>query len=463
MMPVHKQTLSERIADFSFGLALSDVPAEVREHAKLMMVDAFGVAIASYRLPHALAVRASVREQRCAPVSSLWGTSQKSSVAGAVLANAALIHGMDYDDTHVAGVVHPSASVVAAAFTVGEATGASGDEILAAVIVGYEIIIRLALAAHGGFHDRGFHCSGIVAPFAAACVGARLMGLPKPVLVNALGICGSQAAALQEFLHDGSSVKKIHPGWGCHAALYALSMAREGLTGPREVFEGGYGLYNSHIASTAHIEEAFSDLGAQWRTREITIKRYPCCHMIHSFSDCVFALQRERAFSPEEVASIECRIEGRCYRIVCSPETAKKRPTTEYGMMFSLPYVVAASILKGRITLAEMTTRQLQDPALQNLIAKVTCIEDEGRRNPGYFPGWIKITLKDGAVLQKTQDHETGTPQNPITAREIIEKYEGNTSINIDPGRGKALLDTLLHLEKLSDMGALLSLMLIDG
>ena len=379
--------LSERIADFTERFALMDVPGEVREHVKLMTLDAIGVAMASYRLPHARAVRAAVLEQGGQPVGTLWGTRRKSSVADAVLANSALIHGMDYDDTHVAGVVHPSASVVATAFTVGEATGASGRDVFEAIILGHEILIRLALAADGGFHDRGFHCSGVVAPFAAACVASKLMQLPGSVLIHALGICGSQAAALQEFLHDGAAVKKIHPGWGCHSALYALAMARQGLTGPREVFEGGYGLYASHIGSVSGIAGAFSDLGSRWRSGEIAVKLYPCCHMIHSFSDCVFALRREHPFKPTEVARIECRIEPRCHRIVCVPEAAKQRPTTEYGIMFSLPFIVAASILQGRLGPAEIDLGQMQNPDLVSLIDKVECIEDEARRLPGYFPG----------------------------------------------------------------------------
>lgn len=453
------QSLSERLADFTSSLTLADVPMEVREHAKLMMVDAFGVAVAACHLPHARAVRAAVLQQRSTPVATLWGTREGSSAAGAVLANSSLIHGMDYDDTHVAGIVHPSASVVATAFTVGEAVGASGQDVLTAALVGYEVAIRLGLAAHGGFHDRGFHGSGVVAPFAAACVAARLMDLPQDVLVNALGICGSQAAALQQFLHDGSSVKKIHPGWGCHAALYALAMAQGGLTGPREVFEGDYGLYASHIGTAAFLEEAFGDLARGWRTREIAIKRYPCCHMIHSFSDCIFALRKDHPFALEDIAGVECRIEGRCYRIVCAPEEAKRNPTTEYGMMFSLPYIVAVSLLKGRLGPAEIDLRQLRDPALQDLLGKVACIEDETRKSAGHFPGWVKITLKDGTVLQKAQDRERGTPQAPIGTEEIVEKFRDNIAVNMHPARGEAMLHALRDLENSPDIATILHLM----
>lgn len=458
---LEKPPISDIIADFTLHFSLADVPLKVQEHAKLMMIDSLGVALASYQLQHAKAVRATVTGFKSRPDSTLWGTRIKASMADAVLANASLIHGMDYDDTHVAGIVHPSASVVSTAITVGEMSGASGREILEAVICGYEIIIRLALAARGGFHDRGFHCSGIVAPFAAACVAAKLLKLPKQVLVNALGICGSQAAALQEFLHDGSLVKKIHPGWGAHAGLYALTMAQGGLTGPREVFEGSYGLYASHVGFTDGISEAFAALGKTWRTEEISVKLYPCCHMIHSFSDCIFSLQKQYGFTADDIARIECRIEKRCYHIVCSPENAKKRPTTDYGMMFSLPYIAAISILKGKVSPAEIDESHMQNTDVLNLIDKVVCIEDETKKNPGHFPGWVQITLKDGTVYSQVQEYERGTVQNPISAEEITNKYTNNAIINLPQANVEQILQELLQLETLNNVTNLIKLLFI--
>ena len=161
----------------------------------------------------------------------------------------------------------------------------------------------------------GFHGTGIVAPFAAACVAAKLLGDSERTLKNALGICGSQAAALQEFLRDGSWVKKIHPGWGAHSAIYALGMARNGFIGPDKVFEGEFGLYMTHCGGTDGLEEAFSDLGSVWHTTEITTKLYPVCHMTHSFIDCMIRLEEEHHFGADDIASAQCRIESRCYPI----------------------------------------------------------------------------------------------------------------------------------------------------
>ena len=457
-----KSSLSARIAAYTMQFSLESVPKEVAEHAKLMIIDSFGGAVAAYYLEHAESARKVASDFGSRPESTLWGTKQRAGMADAVLANAALIHGMDYDDTHVGSVVHPSASVVSTAFTVGEATKASGRDILEAIICGYEIIIRLGLAARGGFHDRGFHGTGIVAPFAAACVAAKLLRLPQAVLVHALGICGSQAAALQEFLHDGSWVKKMHPGWGSHSAIYALMLAKGGVTGPYEVFEGSYGLYQSHLGTVDGVEEAFADLGQKWLTLEIAIKRYPCCHMIHSFSDCVFELLAKYQFTARDIKEIECRIEKRCYHIVCSPELAKKRPTSDYGMRFSLPYIVAMSILNGKLSPAEINEQYMNNLAVVELIDKIKCVEDEMVKEPGHFPGWVKITLNDGAVYHKEQKYERGAAENPIDEQDIIAKYKENALINLPQEKVARLLDQVFKLDKLSHIRELLENLMIE-
>ncbi|MEN6565594.1 MAG: MmgE/PrpD family protein [Veillonellales bacterium] len=455
-------SISELIAEYTLKFSLNDVPKEVREYAKLMIADSLGVAVAAYHLEYAIGVRKAVLDIASKPASTLWGTKQKVGIADAVLANAALIHGLDYDDTHVGGVVHPSASVVSTAFTVGEAAGASGKDILGAIICGYEIIIRLALAARGGFHDRGFHCTGIVAPFASACVAAKLLKLPKSVLINALGICGSQAAALQEFLHDGSLVKKIHPGWASHAGIYALLMAQNGLTGPYEVLEGEYGLYATHLGSADGVKEAFDDLGQKWRTMEISVKLYPICHMIHSFINCVLDLQKKHGFTAAEVAQIECRIEKRCYHIVCVPEKAKKRPTTDYGMRFSLPYIVAMTMLKGKISPQEIDPKYMAEDAVKDMIDKVECVEDETVKNPGHFPGWVKVTLDDGNICQQSQKYEKGAAENPIDEKDIILKYTNNVSPYLRPEQAVELLKKIRQLDRLTGIGGLLDQMIME-
>ena len=448
--------LSRRIAEFALSLRLPDIPADVAEYGKLLLTDTFGVAMSCQNMEHAAAVKRAVEAMGSAPQATLWGTDEKASLPDAALYNAALIHGADYDDTHVAGIVHPSAAVVATAVTVGEYAHSSGEEVLAAIVAGWEVITRLGIAAKGRFHDRGFHGTGIVASFAAACAAAKLVGDSEEVLANALGICGSQAAGLQEFLHDGTWTKKIHPGWGAHSALYALAMARAGFTGPARVFEGSFGMWMTHCGGIDGLEEAFSDLGQVWHTKEITVKLYPVCHMTHSFIDCMRALMDEYGFGAKDIASAECRIESRCYPIVCTPREVKTRPETDYVMRFSLPYVVAMAAAKGRVSPREIDLKYAEDPEIQELMDRIACVEDDTKRNPGYFPGYLTVTLKDGRTLVKDQRWEMGTEQNPLNVQAVRRKFMDNLSPLYTDRQIQRILDQVEQIQALPGVEGLI-------
>lgn len=450
-----QKTVSEAIADYALSFRLDDAPEAVLSHGRMLLLDTFGVAMSCVRLPHAEAIASALRELGSAGQATLWGSRERFQLPDAALYNAALIHGADYDDTHVASIVHPSAAVVSTAVTVGERTGATGREVYEAIVAGWEIIVRLGLAARGGFHDVGFHGTGIVSPFAAACVAAKLLKLPRETLVNALGICGSQSAALQEFLNDGTWVKKFHPGWGAHSAIYALLVAKGGFTGPARVFEGGFGMWKTHLGTAEGFEEVLADLGQVYRTTEITFKMYPVCHMTHSFIDCMLALRRQ-GVKPEEIESIECRIEPRCHPIVCEPAERKKRPDTDYMMRFSLPYVVAVAAVHGKMSPWEVDMKYAGDPQIQDLMDRVTCISDEEKRNPGYFPGWLRLTTKDGRVFTEDRRYELGAPQNPIGLDDVHTKFENNLGDLYSDVRKKRIVELIEGFDRLAGMSELI-------
>lgn len=448
-------TVSEKIAEFALNQQISEIPANVIGYGKLLLMDTFGVAMANQELAHAQAIRQVVTDMESKPVCTLWGSEDKVQVPDAVLYNAGLIHGSDYDDTHVASIIHPSAAVVSTAVAVGEAAGASGQEIYEAILIGWEIIVRLGLAARGRFHDIGYHGTAIAAPFAAAAAAGRLMHVSEEVLVNALGICGSQAAGLQEFLRDGSWVKKLHPGWGAHSAIYALNLAKAGFIGPKQVLEGEFGLWKTHCGSTEGAKE-FEDLGRVWHTPEITFKLYPVCHMTHSFIDCMKKARDMEQICVDEIERIECRIEERCYHIVCEPEEVKKNPETDYMMRFSLPYVAAVALVKGKVSPWEIDLKLAKDFQIREVMNKVVCIADDSKRNPGFFPGWVKIVMKDGAEYVFDQRWEMGTPQNPVDMDAVMTKFQNNLEHFYTQEQIDLLSETIQRFDELERIDELL-------
>lgn len=444
-------SLSERIAEFSLELDPRSIPADVFEHTKMLILDALGVAMASFNLPHARAVRDTVLAIGGKAESTLWGIKHKVPAFLASLVNATMVHGMDFDDTHVPGIVHPSSCVVPTAFSVAEFSGSKGRDVISAIVIGLEVMTRLGAAAHGGFHDRGYHATGILGGFASACVASRLLGTSKAVLVNALGICGSQAAALQQFLHDGSWVKRIHPGWASHSGIFSVLLAQRGFLGPTEVFEGEFGLWNSHLGHTNGLEECFDDLGRRWYAKEISVKLYPCCHFTHSYIDCAIHLRSSHRFDIANVERIECRVSPRTSKICCEPISEKRKPATEYAARFSLPYVVSVGLMKGRVGPSEFQEACLVDPAVLQTIQKVDCVLDEGLEIPGRFPGWVKVYLSGGTTFEYRQLSEKGTPENPITREDVIAKAKNNMDTALSEKAIHDVVETVRNFEEKDD------------
>jgi 2-methylcitrate dehydratase PrpD len=453
--------VSEKIAKFALNIERRDIPDAVVDHAKLLLLDTIGVAMVSRVLPHARIIADVVKEMGGRPDATLWGSNQCVRVSDALLYNSALIHGIDYDDTHVAGIVHPSASVVATAITIGEYVKAAPRDIFTAIIMGWEVIAALAVAANGRFHDIGYHASGLLSSFVSACVAARLMGESEAILCDALGICGSQAAALQEFLHDGSWTKKMHPGWGCHSAYYALMLARRGYKGPKKVFEGDFGLYKTHIGTTEGLDERIDELSRVWRTTEITFKLYPVCHFTHAFIDCALWLRQRHGIASDDIRQIICRIDSRGYSIVCNPIEKKKQPDSDYLMRFSLPYVVSVAIAKGRLSSWDIDIALANDPKIKELMQRVNCIVDEKVKNEGHFPGCVEIITNGGSSYITSIPYEKGTKENPIEKDDVLVKFNNNLASIYPKNRIEAIKKLIFDFESLESVAKLIDYLVL--
>lgn len=259
-------TLAERLASFAAGLTFDAVPAAVVESVRLRVLDVLGIALAASREGWAPSVLATVEAATGRGDSTVIGSKLTTAAPFAILANGTLAHGLDFDDTHARSITHASAVIVPTVLALGEAHGLDGRRVVTAAVAGYEAIARLGMAAPGAFHARGWHATGVCGTLAAALVAGRCLGLDAGRLVAALGVAGSFASGLLEFLEDGSWVKRLHPGWAGHAGAMAAALARGGFTGPATVLEGRFGLYRSFVAA-APDPAPFETLGSAARRR----------------------------------------------------------------------------------------------------------------------------------------------------------------------------------------------------
>ncbi|MGY0498274.1 MmgE/PrpD family protein [Nocardia sp. FBN12] len=453
------QALAPQLAAAVIGLRFGDIPESVRSTAKTHLLDALGLALASTGMDYGHAVHQAATRLGAGDESRVLGFGTPLPAASAALANGTLIHGLDFDDTHIGAIYHPTAPALAAALAVGDAERADGESFLLAYIIGLEVGCRIAAAGAGKFHARGFHPTGIAGTFAAACVAAKLRGASAETLTNALGLCGSQAAGILE-LHE-SWLKRMHPGWAAHSGIIAVTLAEAGFRGPATVFEGAGGLFASHLGETVDAQAlGLHDLGARWMTLDIALKPYPCCHFTHAFADAALALLDELGsdrISPEQIDHIDCPIAPALIPLVAEPHERKIAPTTIYDALFSVQYVVA-SVLAGRsVDLTTFYDLPLDEPLTLAIANKIRCIPDSNTDFPAHFSGAVTAHLTDGRVLHHAITDSLGTSQNPLSDTAVITKFLDNTRRAIPESRGPHLIKLVDELENLDDISALLA------
>lgn len=439
-------SVARRYARFALGLALDQVPPTVAEQAASLALDTLGSCLASSREEFGRAVLQAAERLGGPQESSLIGTKARAGAASAALANATLAHGLDFDDTREDAIVHTGCVAVTTALAVGEALGASGRAVLEAVIAGVEVMCRVGLAVPGRFHARHYHPTSLSGGFAAAAVAGKLYGLTEDQLVHAFGICGSQAGGIIEYLADGSWTKRLHPGWAAHAGIAATLLARSGFTGPETVFEGAHGFYQAFAGGYEErtLDALLASLGRRWELAELTLKPYPCGSIAQPYMDCALRLRQRHHIKPEEISGISCRTaEGPIPRL-WEPLASKHSPRNGYAAKFSLPYLLALMLVKGRATLADFTDEAARDRAVLEVAGKVGYEVDASIDYPRQFVGDVAIRLRDGRLLEERQDHPRGGPDFPLTREEVEAKFLGNAALAV-PTEQSARVVTLVR------------------
>lgn len=451
---------SRNLAQFVTNLRFTDIPNPVRERAKLHILDALGLALASHAYEYGPRTLAGVTALSSGGPCSVVGSTARLDVRDAALANGVLIHGLDFDDTHLASIVHPTCTSLPCALSLGELLGSSGREFLAAFVAGAETAIRLGAAVQGGFHRVGYHATGVVSHFASALTAGRLLGLSEDQLVAAQGITGSTASGIQVFLEEGAWTKRLHPGWGAVAGITAARLAQHGFVGPSRPYEGKFGLFDTHLVGEADKVDSgalIRELGQRWQFGDTALKPYPVCHFIHGCADAAIALHRE--IDGADIAAVDAYLAEPTLHIVAEPAGQKEQPRTDYEAKFSAQFVVAYCLLKGRFGLPDLRADALADPAVRALARKVTCHEDPETAFPTYFSGGVRVRLGDGRELQRHIRVNSGAGERSMQPAAVEEKFMASATMTISASQAEEIVDTVRSLEQLDNVARLLAVL----
>jgi len=447
--------VAESLAQFTTGLSLARIPPAVVVQAKHLMLDAVGIALASTGFDFAHRTLTAMRALAGEGDTPVIGFPALLPMRDAALVNGVLIHGLDYDDTHIGAVVHPTASLLPTVLAVGARRRASGAATLAAYIAGVEAAARLGAVAKGGFHQIGFHPTGLVGAFACALAAGKLMGLGEEQLVMAQGITLSAAAGSLEFLEDGAWTKRFHPGWAANAGITAAALAQQGFVGPKRTYEGRFGLYPSHLQERydpADLALATRDLGEVWELMQVAVKPFPACHFTHACADAAIVLKRDHHIDARAIRHVEALVPAEVVKTVCEPVANKRRPANAYDAQFSIPFIVAAALIHDRFTLAELTPKAISDPQILALADRVDYRVDPSSGFPRYYSGELIVATEDGHSLRHREHMNRGCGDRPLAEAEILYKFQDNATRAVAPERAHEIGETMLGLDAAADL-----------
>tara|TARA_R110002051_G_scaffold157734_6_gene229328 strand:+ start:10283 stop:11752 length:1470 start_codon:yes stop_codon:yes gene_type:complete len=449
-------TLSARLAEWGLAFSLDDAPSSVIENAKLRVLDIVGVMIASSAHPTvAAAERAYGDADGGGKGAHALLSAAETSLAGAAFTNGVASAVLEFDDTHIASNIHTTGVIVSAVLPMAQAQGLSGRQFLEAVIVGSEILCRLGLVSPVRMHEVGMHPTSVYGVFGATYAAARLRGLDRGQTVDAVGTAASLSSGSIASFEDGTSTKTLHVGFAAAAAVRAIALAAQGVSGPAAVFEGKFGWFKSHIQSEPEFRfnELIQDLGERWEVLNIATKLYPCAYTLMPFIAAALALRATHDIDTGAIAQIRCEIMPRSFRTVCEPLSEKRRPLTSWHGRISLQHTVAEALVLGRFDKSAYAQSSLIDPRINALADKVIHIADPiAAQDTSRSRGVVTIEFSDGTTISHTVEDMQGTARNSAPASVYIEKFMANVAGVISQDRAEDLAAALTELDTVTDL-----------
>src|SRR6202158_438488 len=395
-----KTSVAEVLADKIVALRVGGLPEATARKCEDLLIDVVGLCVTARNEDYIASALAGWDDD--GPCTAI-GHARTLNAAGAAFVNGTAAHGEDFDDTFEGGPVHAGARIVPAVLAACERHNPDGRLALIGIAVGTEVLCRLSLVAARAVHKAGFHPTAIFGAMgAAAGVGAAL-GLNTRQIVDALGIAGSMAGGIIEYLAEGAWTKRLHAGWAAQSGIRAALLARSGFVGPRTVFEGVHGLFHGFAHTKDGDYDALTgEFGSRWVTDTLAFKPYPCGTMAQPYIDCARRLAA-RGIKADDISEIVCEVaEGMVHRL-WEPLADKQRPRNGYAAKFATPYLLAAGFVYGGVGVGAFTEVAIQDPQVLALAPKVRYVIDPDNPYPKNYTGHIRATMKDGRVIEERQ------------------------------------------------------------
>ena len=437
--------LRKKLADFIHATSFEKLPQNVIHRAKLCLLDLIGVSIAGGRQNVASIVQSLIPAMgACDEAVTLWGSDRKLPLLTAALMNAVQAHAIDMDDGHRYANGHPGVVTIPAAVALCENENLTGRELIEAIVIGYDVFIRLGSAINPDLLLRGFHTTATIGCFASGAVAAKLLRLSRPQTENALSLSGLQSAGLLEVLHSGESGKSFQVGKAAQSGVLAGLLAQQGADGPESVFEGEKGFFKAFAGKPCDSQSICRNLGKEFSLPSVYFKKHAACRHIHSALDALSEIVARHALSPEQIGSIDIET----YSIAKSLTGHIATEGSELGAKFSTPIAIGLLLAFGQSDASIYKKQYVSDPLVQSIATKVR-VHANPERDKAY-PGQrgAGVTVKAGI---QSYTHEVlypkGEPENPLSDNELRFKFEKNASTLYAMDRVNKIRDVISDME----------------
>jgi 2-methylcitrate dehydratase PrpD len=437
-----------------------DLPSDVIESTKLRILDVIGLAFAGAETAFGRSTIAAAKTLSPSGPSRIFGAGDAVAAPTAAFTNAALSQALEYDDTHNESIVHMSSPAVAASLALAGLRNVTGRELILSIAVANEISCRVGSVSSGQFHRRGFHPTGLFAPFGIAAGIGKILGLDAQRLAWAEGTAGSCAAGLLECWVDGTQTKFLHSGFAAQSGLTAALLADAGVSGPPKVFEGRFGLFASHLQDAAvqtNYGRISDGLGTHWESRNSSFKPFPTAHVLHPYVSAILRL-RAQGVRADDVVRIECPVAEFNVSIVCEPVAEKRAPATQAHCRVCLQYTMAEALYAGSLGKNAYSEDMRLNPEVLALARKVEYSVDPAFPGPGRFKGAVRVTLKDGRVLDEIEEYNRGSAENPMSDAELRAKFDDNAGGFLSGAQRDRLAQEIGRAENLPNVQTLVDL-----
>jgi 2-methylcitrate dehydratase PrpD len=442
------QPVTPVLAEFIASLRYEKIPEPVLQACKLRLLDTLGVALRGSTTLHAQQVKKVVYQLAGKEEATVFADHFRTTCVDAALANGTMAHSIDFDDIHK--FVHPGCSIVPGAIAVAEREGRSGQELLTAIILGYEVATRVGMAVGLSHRYRGFHPTGTCNGFGSAAASAKLLGLKQEEIISALGIAATMASGITEYRYDGSRIKHLHGGLAARNGILAALLAKGDFMGPREGIEGKFGFCRVY-ADTIDLDRITDGLGQEYEITRTDMKPYPSCRQTNGPVDLALELKRKHKVAPEDIREIKLITYD--YVLNCPWLIDTDGFHSPLEAMLNIPFCVAVALMEGKLNLDDFTDEKVRDPRVRALTRKFVTVADPSfsQTYPKERNNRLEITTREGKTFTASSANAKGSSLYALTYEEVASKFKSLADAVIGQAKAEEIIRVVGALETIPD------------